>query len=670
MKTHSISLLSLAAFCSGCAAQTPPVAQTAPGVQAPVTQTVALQVPPATGEGPDRITIRPEMLLNEAAHGDAFQLFDEPTATTPKTAWNDGYNKLYYPLSAWVDLGREYQINQVAVYDSNGTGDFRVESGVPFKWQPLFADPLTNYQQWNRHAVNVRTRFLHFILPEPGTVVPEVQIYGTPTASTTPTVAKALIVKPRALPTMDALIGTNAFIDDPVDKMAAVGWVREYHNWSWDSGDGAANAPAFPNNVVAFSPSAGGGGSWNFDDYYRKLKAAGITVCPAVQGSVSWLTKEENAKPVDPNGNAADPASYKAHADEMFQLAARYGSRKVADSKLKLAPNQARLSGLNLVRYYENANEPDASWHGREGYSTPFEIAARCSADYDGNQGKMGDSFGVKTADPNAQMVVGGLAGMNLNTIRAMKAWADWNRGGSFPGDALNVHHYSNDSGRGQEGLGKVGVAPEADDLEGRLHELVVYRNQELPTKELWFTEFGYDTHPTSVQRAPVIGTADAQETQARWLVRSYLAAAAAGVDRAAQYMLRDVNPTDATQFSNSGLVTQKGEWKPKTSWYYTATLKNRLTGMRFTREVPSGNPKVRVLKFASDAGKTAFVVWCPTSDDSRVAGFSLPLGTLRTATLVTLQSGQTSGVAKPLAVQKGAVSLEASEKPAIVLGF
>lgn len=619
---------------------------------------------PATGEGADRITIRPDMLLNEAAYGNAFQLFDEPDATAPKTAWNSGYDKLYHPLGVWVDLGREYHISQVALYDSNGTGDFRVESGVPFKWQPLFADPLTNYQQWNRHAVNVRTRFLRFVLPDPGTIVPEVHIYGTPVAPAPP--IKTPVLKPHVLPTMDALIGTNAFIDDPIDTMSgAVGWVREYHNWSWDEGD---SPQPYPNNRVAFNPSYAGGGGWFFDDYYRKLKAAGVTVCPAIQGSVPWLTKNENAKPVEAGADAANPASYRAHADEMFQIAARYGSRKVADSRLKLAPNQPRLSGLNLLRYFENANEPDASWHGREGYSTPFEIAARCSADYDGNQGKMGDS-GVKTADPNAQMVVGGLAGLNLNTIRAMKAWADWNRGGSFPGDALNVHHYSNDSGRGQEGLGKVGVSPEADDLEGRLRELITYRNRELPTKELWFTEFGYDTHPTSVQRAPVVGTADATETQARWLVRSYLAAAAAGVDRAAQYMLRDVNPTDATQFSNSGLVTQKGEWKPKTSWYYTATLKNRLRGMRFAGEVPSGNPKVRVLKFASDAGKTAFVVWCPTSDDTVVPGFDFPISVLK-ATLVTLQNGQTSGVASPAHVAKGVVTLEASEKPAIVLGF
>ena len=35
---------------------------------------------------------------------------------------------------------------------------------------------------------------------------------------------------------MDQFVGTNAFIDDPLDKLAVpVGFVREYHSWQWDT---------------------------------------------------------------------------------------------------------------------------------------------------------------------------------------------------------------------------------------------------------------------------------------------------------------------------------------------------------------------------------------------------------------------------------------------------
>jgi hypothetical protein len=331
--------------------------------------------------------------------------------------------------------------------------------------------------------------------------------------------------------------------------MQAVGFVREYHNWAWDAGDGSPTAPAFPKDLVAFNPSyAAGGNAWFFDDYYAKLKAAGITVSPAIQGSVSWLTPDGSHKPMAKDADAADPRSYRAHADHMFQFAARYGSRKVADSKLKLAPNQARKSGLGLLRYFENANE----------------LAARSSADYDGHQKALGDTFGVKNADPQAQLVLGGLADLHLDYIKAIKFWADTNRGGDFPADVLDFHHYSNDIGG--QGNSQVGISPEADKLKERLEKLVDYRNRYLPTKELWITEFGYDTHPASIQRAAAIGTTPAEEVQTNWLVRSYFLLAAAGVDKAAQYMLRDVDPNNATQYSTSGLVTQKGEWEPKTA--------------------------------------------------------------------------------------------------------
>lgn len=47
----------------------------------------------------------------------------------------------------------------------------------------------------------------------------------------------------------------------------------------------------------------------------------------------------------------------------------------------------------------------------------------------------------------------------------------------------------------------------------------------------------------------PQIGSYSPDEVQAQWLVRSYFEVAAAGADRAAMYMLRDVDQKDVTQF-------------------------------------------------------------------------------------------------------------------------
>ncbi len=613
------------------------------------------------------------MVVNETGFGEAGKLVDEQALAgdpraghggTPTTAWFPEWTAWHYPARAFIDLGRSYHVSDVYLYDGEGAGRVTISAGRPFRWTPLLTDDLSHYSVWNAHPVSVVTRYLEVSLADAGTKAPELVLYGTPVG---PPEAMPMPLR-HALPTMDRLIGVNAFIDDPLDRMTVGGFVREYHDWNWDEGDGKTY-PGYPHNQNKWNPSYGAGGAWDFDAYYARLQAAGVTVCPAIQGGVAWLRAgKPSDKPVPAGQSATAPASYAAHADHLFQYAARYGSSKVADTSLKLAPNQTRRSGLGLLRFYENWNEEDAWWGGREAYFQPEEFAAMCSADYDGDQGRMGRTVGVKNADPKAKLVMGGLAGLNLDYVRTMKAWADAYRGGSLPCDVLNFHHYSNSGG--EQGKGQVGISPEADDLRGKAAALVDYCRRELPGKEVWVTEFGYDTNPSSPQRASAIGPYSQEEVQGQWLVRSFLALAAAGVDRAAMFMLRDVSPTDATQFSSSGLVTEKGKWEPKASWYYVHTLHDRLAGMRFAGEQPSGNAGVKVYRFRSAAGTGgAYVVWRPTGDGSTLPGYSLVLGGRATgATLITLVKGKPRGAAVPLPLTAGRVTLAVSERPVIVL--
>jgi hypothetical protein len=624
-------------------------------------------------DAPQKIQLSPAMVVNETGFGEAGRLVDEQALAgdprggrggTPVTVWFPEWAAWHYPARAFVDLGRAYRLSDVYVYDGEGTGHVTVSAGKPFRWTALFTDDLSHYNVWNAHPVTVTTRYLEVMLADAGTKAPEVVVYGTAAGPKEAEPATA----PHALPTMDQLIGVNAFIDDPLDKMTVGGFVREYHNWGWDEEDGKTY-PGYPANQNKWNPSYGAGGGWNFDGYYARLKAAGVTVCPAVQGGVAWLRGgKPSDKPVPSGQSAAEPASYAAHADHLFQYAARYGNVQAADATLKVAPDQPRRSGLGLLHYYENWNEEDGWWGGRASYFQPQEFAAMCSADYDGDQGRMGRTFGVKNADPQAKLVMGGLAGLSLDYVKTMKAWADANRGGSFPCDVLNFHHYSNTGGEQQKG--KVGISPEADDLRGKAAALVDYSRRWLPGKEVWVTEFGYDTNPQSPQRAPAIGAYSQEEVQGQWLVRSYLALAAAGVDRAAMFMLRDVNPADATQFSSSGLVTEKGKWEPKASWYYVHTLRDRLAGMHFAGEQPSGSAAVRIYRFQNAAKPGgAYVVWRPTTDGSMLPGYTLTVGRKPTkVTLVTLAKGKPSGAAAPLPLAGGRVTLAVSERPVLVL--
>ncbi|MES2733709.1 MAG: fibronectin type III domain-containing protein [Bacteroidota bacterium] len=481
--------------------------------------------------------------------------------------------------------------------------------------------------------------------------------------------------------TVDKFMGANAFVDDPISKMQAVGFIREYHNWNWDEGDiwsggGNVNYPGYPNNQIKWAPSQAGGGVWNFDTYYTSLKNAGLGVSPAIQGSVKWLhgglNFGEDDKPIDePGASTTNPNSYEKKSHHMFQYAARYGSTTVADNKLTLAPGQPRNTGMNLIKYIEDWNEQDKNWRGPNAEFSAQEYAAMASADYDGHAKTMhqgSGTFGVKNADPNMKMVMGGIFRLDLDYIKQMKAWFTANRADhKFAADVINLHYYSWKDDLGPQGGGPA-LSPEESDFKGKLKPFVDYRNQHLPGVEVWVSEFGWDTNPGSPLAPPPIGPFDLQEIQGQWLVRAYLALAAAGVDRAQMYMLRDVNPSDPTWFSTSGLVGPKDDWTPKKSWYYVSTMKKTLTNMLFLGEVASTDPNVLIYKFKDvNSANGAYVVWAKTKSNYTV-NYSLTLaGAATTANKVEMVAGDADGVSTPLSITAGKVSVNVSERPVFI---
>ena len=204
----------------------------------------------------------------------------------------------------------------------------------------------------------------------------------------------------------------------------------------------------------------------------------------------------------------------------------------------------------------------------------------------------------------------------------------------------------------------------------------IYWARTNLPDKEIWYTEFGYDTCQARergkyswVRAVPHAGY-DAQEVQGQWIIRCYLALFAAGVDRATQYMLRDVDPTSGLQYSSCGLVGPYDDWTPKKSWYYVYTMRNRLTGMYYIGEQSSGNSDVWFYKFKNTSGNDgAYVLWCPTRDGTTVSNYELTLtGSPTQATLVEMANGDTDGVPTSLTISGGKVTVDASERPIFVL--
>jgi hypothetical protein len=465
--------------------------------------------------------------------------------------------------------------------------------------------------------------------------------------------------------TIGTFVGVNALITDSVANLAPIGVVREYHNWGW-LGNNYNDLPYPQTLYTPDIPSFG----WDWDSFFSGLQAMGVSGFPAVQGAAPWV----NSSAVPPaHGSPTAAASYIAHGDTLFQIAARWGKTKVADSLLELEADQTRKSGLGTVEYFEDYNEEDNA----AGF-TGDVFAAMASADYDGDEGRLGATIGVKNADPNAKLVMGGLSGRygsgntwvsSITTfLDAARTWSAAHRtDATFATDVVNVHYYSFGPGAPAPAL-----SPEADGVEAKLAAVVSYRDRHMPGKPVWWTEFGYDTFGGSPLHAPALGTNSAFVVQGQWLVRDLLAALAAGIERATVFELDDTctPPASAcnTQFATAGLLAVSGS--PKPAWYYLATFRARLSSYAYVGTVPTTKANVHVAQFVDTKGSGgAFVVWMGTSNASVTSGYalSLPAGT-STATAVALTDGRATGVETMLTPSAGAATLDVSETPIIVL--
>jgi len=483
-------------------------------------------------------------------------------------------------------------------------------------------------------------------------------------------------------PTVNDFIGLDAFIDDPMDKILPIGNVREYHPWQWNEGDANMGTPAYPNEPIALSPTSNG---IPYDDYYKAFHDAGLINLPCIQGSVPWLNFNNPA--VAKGADVTLPASWVGHSKFFFQIAARYGGTAVPAAQLKLAGSNTPKSGLGLVTYYEDGNELDENWTtGGDNLLSPAGMAAMTSADRDGDQGRLGPGFGVKTADPNAKLVMAGLAGSgksadlitNVTTyLDGMRTWASAHRNGDFPADVINVHDYCFGPGAFGDANPPPALSPEQCGLAAQLKRLADYRDQFLPGKELWLTEFGYDTADHSRLRAPAIGSASAEVVQGQWLLRSFLALFESRIERAFLYVSRDNCTGDLSkcpdrnvQFSTAGILSEKGTEAPKVAWYFLATFRARLAHLAYAGRASKTNDSVSVARFYDPAtNKGAYVIWSPTSDGSTVAAFHLPIASSATPTaVITLETASITGHSTQPVSAAGGVTLDVDETPLIVL--
>jgi len=145
------------------------------------------------------------------------------------------------------------------------------------------------------------------------------------------------------------------------------------------------------------------------------------------------------------------------------------------------------------------------------------------------------------------------------------------------------------------------------------VRSVIDWRNEHAPGKQVWLTEFGYDsaTHPPAKDGPWKDWQGVTDEQQAQYIVRSFLVLSALDLDRANLYFFND---KDEAQLHGASGITRN--FKPKPSYYAMSQLYRELGDYRFTRVLAQTAGDLYCYEYENPAkpGQRAYVAWSPTA--------------------------------------------------------
>jgi hypothetical protein len=193
------------------------------------------------------------------------------------------------------------------------------------------------------------------------------------------------------------------------------------------------------------------------------------------------------------------------------------------------------------------------------------------------------------------------------------------------------------------------------------LRNVLTWRKENAPTKELWLTEFGWDA---STKPAPASGTfakwqGSTETQQAQWIVRAWLMFAREGVDRAYLYFFND---DDAPHVHGSSGLTRN--FVPKPAFHAAAWLQRSLGDYRFNRVIREDAEDAWIYEFVhgSESERRVFAVWRTSGPDARIS-FSPERGKIVKAERMPLAAGDPQRVEIETG-SDGSLKLECGESP------
>jgi hypothetical protein len=624
-----------------------------------------------------------------------FNLFDEAAVSDPKDRLGTEFPKtsphptkginLYFKDGGSrivVDLRALHKVSEIYLYDRSHTTDsVWVYSGTMQNWKlkaAFTAKGNPGSWGWRRFEISDSTQYLMFRFSSPGAEITEAAVYGCPLAALEP-LPPAEYTGPRLEPKMmKEFLGVNCYQGTDIRWMKPFYYSRMYTSISRIDVDTVDN---WPNIKYYITPN----GWWNNGSGDYVMYADSITrdvgnkIWYAYLGVPKWMELKgmwNEDRPVTKIGmNPEDPMSYARHANMMWTMAACYGTTKV-DTNLIQSIEPHRFSGRNLMTIYENGNETDAAWGGNK-YCNPVSYFAQSTADYDGHEGRMGKTFGIKNADTNSNLMLAGFTSFDVDRLRVLQFLCKtmrkdkkflWNGG-------IQYHYYSS-NGKGDHPTdvftsATAGITPEEDSLRQKMVKArnETYRLQ--PNVECILGEYGYDKSRTSKVSAPLVPGYSQSESQGLMLLRAINLIAFSGFDRYIIYWIKDdTDENDPGLFITSGLLRQKGDFIffPYPAWYYINSLVHHL-GNYVPEKIVQEKGEVWIYKYRNKISpdSAAYFVYCPSRNGKKMQNYTLQTGGVGMASVLSFKDKLAEGVVEPLPIRGGSVTLDVGEAPRLV---
>lgn len=411
--------------------------------------------------------------------------------------------------------------------------------------------------------------------------------------------------------------------------------------------------------------------TWQNFHYDRQLEDAqsrGMKFVICITNNLPYYTTsgstENEDNPVPSGANKDDPASYVMYGKLIYQITARYGSKTIPDSMLKVKSypstdyrHQTKRSGTNLLYGIELWNEAN-KWGGN---FTPRQYYAMLSACYDGNKGALGPDVGFMQADPDMNFFFTGTSDHTPTYHTQVRDIWVQERGEPFPENIIyNFHGYFHNKALNNNNR-TTGIAPELADA------LTIYRTWQnfAGNNRVAKTEYGYDTNPASVQHAPLLnmpdsGTYDIQESQAGLILRDYhFQSIIPNFFLSTFYHVRDGSNGGTTiQYSTSGITYGTCcNYNPKESYFIISGFIELAGGFYSNGKLLREDPYV--VEYKDSLGNYLYAVWEYSQNKFNISNAITTDDTVEV--IIPTKNGNTHSVIVP---SSGLFSVEAQQMP------